>query len=186
MSAWHDAGASAEMKRVAALPERELAAIFARGERPDVASMIGWIYRGANTHVVAKAAGIGKFVKGFYRDAGAEEVRGYNIPVVPDALDRPWQLQPNVDAPKRFGFYRVAPVDPTAPDNAHLHAVLLDYGAVPGKMFDPVRTLRDYVVRVDPGSDDLLLGRAFARVGPAAIPLSWFLLERLAKTDFAG
>ena len=179
-------GASAEYKRIAALSARELAAIFARGERPDIESMVGWIYRGANTHVVAKAAGIGKFVKGFYRDAAAEEARGYNIPVIPDALDRPWQLQPSPAAPKRFGFYRVAPVDATAPDNAHLHAILLDYGAVPGKILDPVRTLRDYLVRVEAGSDELLLGRAFARVGPAAIPLSWFLLERLAPTDFAG
>ena len=43
---------------------------------------------------------------------------------------------------------------------------------------NPVGWLRDYLVRVNPGSDDLLLGKAYLAVGPARAPLGFFLLER--------
>ena len=39
--------------------------------------------------------------------------------------------------------------------------------------------IRDYLVRVVPGSDELLLGHAFLAVGGARVPVGWFALERL-------
>jgi hypothetical protein len=33
-------------------------------------------------------------------------------------------------------------------------------------------------VRVDPGSDELLLGKAYFAIGSARIPVGFFLLER--------
>lgn len=177
--------ASAELRRLATLPDRDLAALLARGERPDADALCGWQYRGANTPAWARAVGVQKFVKGFYRDGATGEAHGYNIPVRQDGLDRPWALVPDATRPKRFGFYRVAPVDAAGRDNAHLNALLLDYGAVPGRPIDPARVLRDYVVRVERGADELLLGRAYARVGPIVVPASWFLLERLAPTDWS-
>ena len=39
------------------------------------------------------------------------------------------------------------------------------------------------MVRADPGSDELLLGKAYFAVGPARIPVGFFLLERRRPFD---
>lgn len=169
---------SREYLRLATLSASELDAIFVRGDTPDPAGLAGWEHRGTNTPAYARLLGIRKFVKGFYRDdAGA--VFGYNMPVAQNRLDGAW-----VSRSKRFGFYRVERVDPEARDNAYLHAVLLDYGKAGGSALDPITRLRDYLVRVERGSDELLLGKAFVALGPVRVPVSTFLLERLRPTDF--
>jgi hypothetical protein len=43
--------------------------------------------------------------------------------------------------------------------------------------------LRDYVVRVSPGSDDLLLGRAFLAAGRRRVPVGWFAIERADRIE---
>ena len=42
----------------------------------------------------------------------------------------------------------------------------------------PLSALRDYLVQVTPGSDALLLGKAFLAVGSWHLPLGYFVLER--------
>jgi hypothetical protein len=65
--------------------------------------------------------------------------------------------------------------------------VLLDYGRGGNKPLDPTAGLRDYLVRVDPGNDDLFLGKAYYAVGPLRVPSNFFLLERHRRglTDVA-
>jgi hypothetical protein len=171
---------SREYLRLAGLPSGALEAIFLRGDTPDPDGLAGWEHRGTNTPAFARLLGIRKFVKGFYKNA-AGEVYGYNRPVAQNRLsdDDAWLVEP-----RRFGFYRVVPVDPEARDNAYLHALLLDYGRGGGSVFDPTTRLRDYLVRVERGSDELLLGKAYVALGPARVPVSMFLLERLGPTDF--
>jgi hypothetical protein len=160
-----------------AASQRELERVFQRGTTPNIDELAGWEFRGINripTDVVAKLTGIKKFVKGFHRgDDG--RVLGYNTPVGKNALDGRWLAQT-----KRFGFYEVTPVDPTARDNAYLHAVLLDYSKGDNPTFDVTRNLRDYLVQVDPANPDLFLGNASFAVGPARISyvLGYFILER--------
>src|SRR5262249_44208053 len=152
--------ATREYLHVGELPQRELETIFVRGEPPDLRELIGWEYRGLNTPAFAKLLGIKKFVKGFYAD-DAGQVFGYNEPIVQNGLDEPWRAKPSGEAPKRFGFFRVMPVDASSRDNAYLNSVLLDYGSGPGTRWDPTRVLRDYVVRIERGSDERLLGKAY-------------------------
>ncbi len=153
-----------------------------RGERPEPDRLAGWEFRGMNTPAFARLLGIQKFVKGFYKnDAG--QLYGYNMPVVQDGLERPWTFTRPGD-PKRFGFFRVDVVDAAVRDNAYLEALLLDYGRGGGSELDPTTRLRDYLVRVEPGSDDLLLGKAYVALGPARVPVSYFVLEKLQATDF--
>jgi hypothetical protein len=176
---------SARYYELSRLGRDELEKVMLRGETPDLDSLAGWEFRGMNHPAWARALGIQKFIKGFFRKGG--EVHGYNCPVVQDGVERPWIAKPDDDAPKRFGFYRVAPVDPTARDNAYLHAVLLDYGRGGNRRLDPTRGLRDYLVRVDPGNDDLFLGKAYYAVGPLRVATSFFFLERhrAGLTDIA-
>jgi hypothetical protein len=178
--------ASAEYLRVGSLPHRELEAIMRRGEAPSVDALAGWEWRGMNTMPWAPLAGIKKFIKGFYKTA-AGWVYGYNEPTVQNRLDQPWIAKPNDLDPKRFGFFLVEPVDAASRDNRYLNSVLLDYGRGQNGLLDPTQTLRDYLVRVHPGSDDLLLGTAYVALGPVrrGVPGgSYFVLERHKPTTF--
>lgn len=164
----------------------ELDRVFLRGTTPELDALVGWELRGINHPAWARLAGIKKFVKGFFR-AEDGRVMGYNCPVVQNVLDGRWHTRPSDTAPKRFGFYEVAPVDATSRDNAYLHAVLLDYGKGGNKPWDPTRGLRDYLVQVDPRNPDLYLGKAYYALGPLRVHSNFFILERLRRglTDYA-
>ena len=173
---------SARALQLEQTPMRELEHVFVRGVTPDLDQLVGWEFRGIN-HLplnaarIAELAGIKKFVKGFYR-AEDGRVMGYNIPVGRNALDGRWRLKPSDSEPKRWGFYEVAAVDPTARDNDYLHAVLLDYGKGGNPRLDVSQNLRDYLVQIDPKNPDLYLGKAFYALGPLRIPAGFFILER--------
>ena len=164
----------------------ELARVFVRGSTPDLDALVGWEFRGINHPGWAKLVGIKKFVKGFFRHEDGR-VMGYNSPVVQNVLDGRWRTKPSDTAPKRFGFYEVAAVDPTSRDNAYLHAVLLDYGRGGNKPWDPTSGLRDYLVQVEPANPDLFLGTAYYALGPLRVHSSYFILERHRRglTDYA-
>jgi hypothetical protein len=172
----------AEFLRIGGLPRNQLEAILLRGERPDAGRLAGWEFRGMNTPAFARLLGIKKFIKGFYRSHGGQ-VFGYNIPVVQDATSSPWSYK-NPGDPRRFGFYRVDPVDAATRDNAYLNALLLDYGRGGNHDLDPTSGLRDYLVRVEKGSDDLLLGKAYYALAHLRVPTSYFVLERLRPSTF--
>lgn len=154
----------------------ELDTVFLRGEKPDVETLIGWEFRGLNTPKWASLIGIKKFIKGFLLRDG--EVYGYNSPARQNGIRKPWLGKPTDENPKRFGFYRVVDVDPTSRDNAYLHTVLLDYGRGGNKPWDQTSKIRDYLVRVDPGNDDLFLGKAYIALGPLRVATNFFILER--------
>ena len=164
---------------------QELEAAFLRGVTPDLEALAGWEFRGINrlplnALPVARLVGIKKFCKGFFREG--DRVMGYNSPVAQNVLDGRWHI-----APKKFGFYEVHAVDPTARDNAYLHAVLLNYGKGGNKPYDPTSGLRDYLVQVDAANPDLFLGKAHYALGPLRIATNFFILERhrVGLTDYA-
>lgn len=161
------------------LSHAQLDQIFVDGATPDLDQLIGWEFRGINHPAWAKVAGIKKFVKGFFR-ADDGRVLGYNRPVEQNVLDGRWHV-----AEKRFGFYEVAPTDPTARDNYYLHSVLLDYSKGGNKLYDPSRGLRDYLVSVG-GDQDLYLGKAYYALGPLRVHSNFFILERFRRglTDY--
>ena len=78
----------------------------------------------------------------------------------------------------------MGPVDPASRDNVHLDALLLDYGRGQNPLLDASKVLRDYLVRIDPDSDDLLLGKAYLALGPTRVPSNFFLLERHRPTPW--
>jgi hypothetical protein len=159
--------------------------IFQRGSMPNLDDLVGWEFRGVN-HMplnflpVAQIIGIKKFVKGFFKTEDGR-VMGYNKPVARNALDGRWKV-----AEKPFGYYEVAPVDPTSRDNKYLHSVLLDYGKGKNPAYDPSQVLRDYVVQVDATNPNLFLGKAYGAFGPLRIPTNFFILERfrVGLTDY--
>jgi hypothetical protein len=169
-------GSTARYRELEALGDDALEVVFLRGTTPDLAKLVGWEFRGTNVPGWARLLGIKKFIKGFWREG--EEVLGYNCPVVQNSLFEPWDSLPSNLHPKRFGFYKVTPVDATAKDNRYLHAALLNYGEGPNPPWEPARGLRDYLVQVDPDNPDLYLGKAFYALGPLRVATNFFLLER--------
>lgn len=175
---------SVEMLELERMPIGELDRIFLRGTTPDIEALVGWEFRGLNSLIfqlpIARLMGIKKFVKGFHRpDDGV--VMGYNRAVRNNALDGRWNA-----ASKRFGFYEVDPVDPTARDNKYLHALMLDYSKGDNPLSDPSAILRDYLVQVDPANPDLFIGKAYMAFGPLRLRSNFFFLERfrVGLTDY--
>lgn len=164
-----------ELERMSAAALEET---FQRGCTPALASLAGWEFRGLNTPPWFRLLGIKKFMKGFYKHVDGTTY-GYNCPVEQNRTAAPWVAKPDDANPKRFGFYTVAPVDATAKDNRYLHALLLDYGQGKNPRLDPSAGLRDYLVQVDAGDPDILLGKAYYALGPLRVPTaSFFILER--------
>jgi hypothetical protein len=148
-----------------------------RGTRPDAAALAGWEWRGANMPAATTTRlGLRRFIKGFV----APDL-GYNKRVAGADLATPWEPRRLDDGRTAFAWFTVGDVDPEGADNQHLDALLLDYGAVPAPEPGIAGRLRDHLVRVVPGDDDLLLGRAHLAVGRRRIPIGWFVLERLAR-----
>jgi hypothetical protein len=168
--------ASPRFLTVAALKPRRLEKLMLRGQTPDAQALVGREYRGMNLGLGARLLGIRKFIKGFFLKEG--QVFGYNVRARQNRPDEPWIAKLSGGKKKRFGFFPVLPVDPEARDNAYLNALLLDYGRGGNPRFDITGTLRDYLVRVKPGSDDLLLGKAYMAIGPLRVQLGYFLIER--------
>jgi len=172
-----DAGPSRELLRLQSASAADLQRELVRGKTPSESTLAGWEFRGLNHHKATRLFGIRKFIKGFYRSDGG--LCGYNVVVAQNADTDEWLALPNEDSPKRHGFYRVRTPDPTERDNAHLHALLLDYGQGDNPRFDVTRGLRDYLVQVD---DDVFLGEAYYAFGSRRLRLpSLFILDRFRR-----
>lgn len=95
-----------------------------------------------------------------------------------NGLGAEWIARPSPEQPRRYAFFLVEPPDPEAADRERRGAALLDYGQGGNPRYDISRILRDYVVRLRPGSDDLLLGKAYFVVAGTRLAHSYFLIER--------
>ena len=174
---------SSEYLRLTGLSKAQLARTMVRGETPDVEALVGWEFLGTNTPLFAKLLGIRKFLKAFYRD-GTGQPFGYNMPVEQGQLDAPWVAKPDPEHPKRFGFFTVRPLVAQSRDHRYLQALPLNYGEGHNGRAPALNAIRDYLVRVRPGSDDLLLGSAYLAIGPWRVPVGHFVLERYRPTSW--
>jgi hypothetical protein len=177
---------SARYLDLASKTKRELGAVFAAGSPPDVAAMTGYEFRGYNQPWAAALLGIRKFIKAFYLDA-SQRPFGCNTPVTQNGLHAEWLARPSAERPKRYAFFQVEPASPGAPDELRRSAALLDYSRGRNRAYDVARILRDYLVRVEPGSDELLLGKALFVIAGTRLADSYFLIERYRPlTDAAA
>ena len=159
-------------------PQSTLRSVIARGDTPDVNSLAGWEWRGTNMPASSRLLGLRRFIKGFVPNATGS-VEGYNVSVIGADLLSPMNQRLQRDGRREWARFDVRSVDPTMNDNRYLHALLLDYGSMATSESGIAGRLRDYLVRVVPGSDELLLGHAFFAVGRSRISIGWFALERL-------
>jgi hypothetical protein len=171
------ASVSAAYLELASRSKAELAAVFAAGGPPDVGALTGFEFRGYNQPRATALLGIRKFIKAFYID-GSGQPAGCNTPVAQNGLAAEWLPKPSAEHPKRYAFFQVQPPDPDASGELRRGAALLDYSRGGNKVYDVARVLRDHVVRVEPGSDELLLGKAYFVIAGARLAHTYFLIER--------
>ena len=176
---------------------KDLEGVLAQGTAPALTSLVGYEFRGWNVFgdVIAKGVGsvmgIQRFAKGFFVRAGvdtsaAESIEGYNVKIRRGQSDEPWTAIPNDEHTTRHGFFRVFPAGAGAARRGrHAHALFLDYalGTPKPGLFDG-GGLNDFVVQVDVDNADLLLGKAYMRVGPVESVAGFFVIERLRRASF--
>ncbi len=154
------------------LSRAELAQRFAEGQVANPDSIVGYRYRGVSLGLPEWALRLSwkKFAKTFYRHSSGK-IRGENLRMQQDGLDKAWSVQRKRGRELRFGPYELAQEQ----DSEHLE---IHYGRGSTGL-SPLRRLRDPLRRLD-DSGDLLLGASLVDVGfgrRLATP-SWFLLER--------
>ena len=169
------------LEDLAAAGSRRLRHWLISGEAPDPGALAGWEYRGVNMPAtVPRLLGIRRFLKGFVGERNGRFI-GYNKQVVGSRFEQPWTCRPQRDGREEYAYFVVRTVDPEAVDNRSPNALLFDYGSAPEPERGVAARLRDYVVRVRPGSDDLLLGRAFLAVGGRRVAVGRFAIERASR-----
>jgi hypothetical protein len=171
--------ASTPYKQLAGKSRAALEALMVGGETPSLPALVGFEYRGYNVAPALALLGIRKFIKAFHL-AGDGRVLGCNTPVAQNGLRGEWLAKPSEDKPRRYAFFLAEPGHPPAGGDGG-QAALLDYGRGGNAARDPARLLRDYLVRVEPGSDELLLGKAYLVVAGRRTWHSYFVIERLRQ-----
>jgi len=149
----------------------ELRALLEAGHPIDPTKLDDTLYRGISLGLPAWVERLSwkKFAKAFHRDPTTGGLRGWNIRIEQDGLDRPWRARTRRGRTWTFGHFAVVP------DGEH---VALDYGAGRGRV-DPMRVVRDPLVALRAGSVELLLGRSDLILGRATLATpSYFMLER--------
>ena len=147
------------------LSNAELAEVMASAPAFDPTILAGSVYRGISLGLPRWIERLTwkKFAKAFAREG--DGVRGWNIRVEQDDLDRPWRPRRRAGAPVTFGPFAVTTTSA---------GVVLDYN-VPGGV---MRALRDPLIALDDDAD-LLLGRSLIAIGNRRLPTpSFFTLER--------
>lgn len=145
------------MTELRAAAGADLARLLRDGHPFDPSALAGRIYAGVSLGLPRALERLTwvKFAKAFARDPATGVLRGWNLRVVQDGLDRPWRAQRRGGRPVTFGHFEVVSAG---------GRVLLDYRRG-GSPLRPLALLRDPLVSLSGGSAELLLGRSLIALG---------------------
>lgn len=168
-------------------PRARLEQWLVEAKGPSLASICGYEFRGFNVlapheKAVMWVLGNVRFIKCFFpgpKGDASEPLDGYNMKVKNGGLADPWATVPNEEKPTKIGRYKVYGTRNRPGKNLYPNSVFLDY-AQPGNTLFSGSTIDDYVVQPDPANPDLLLGKAYTRLG-LMTPSTYFCLERYQK-----
>lgn len=135
----------------------DLARLFAAGRPFDPDELAGQVCAGVSLGLPRALERLTwvKFAKAFARDPASGRLRGWNLRVVQDGLERPWRAVARRGRPVAFGHFEVVRI---------AGGVVLDYRRG-GSPLRPLALLRDPLVSLSGGSIELLLGRTLLALG---------------------
>jgi len=120
-----------------------------------------------------------KFQKVFHRDPQTHELRGWNVRLVQDGLDRESTPRLEGGVPKTFGHYVVIPAQGQPMPAKADAGLLIHYGLGGNGRLDPLHRVRDPLVALEGGDPNLLLGWSYVDLGLRQLGTpSFFLLQR--------
>ena len=161
----------------------ELEQLLKDGSRPTLKQLEGYNFRGLNVGFKSKLIGTQKFIKSFYSIDYhyGSMLTGHNIVVK--------QGKPGVAYEQVFkdGRSKVQGVYLVEAENTNYkkypNTALLHYGRGDNPWWEPAKKLRDYLAQPYADNPDLLLGKAYFRLGPFEVFGGFFVLERLEKIE---
>jgi len=170
-------------KTLSQMSNRQLEDIMRNSKKPNMTKIAEKEYNGWNMGLLPSLSGLQKFRKGFQKQDGGY-FTGYNVLMQQNHFNEAWEQKLVNDEPKIFGFYEMTPAKDRYPN-----ALQLDYNTLKNKKFE--EWLLDYIVEVEPGNPDLLLGKAhvlpmtlYYRWNTPIIPPTFFVLEKFRDVSF--
>ena len=169
------------------MPRRELRALLFAGRPIAPSALENAAFRGVSLGLprLIERLTWKTFQKAFYRDPTTGLLRGWNVraeqrgvgaPTAPRRLrdGRPWT----------FGHFVVVPSSEVRAPRGLPATLVLDYGRGANARLDAIRLLRNPLVAVNDGSDNLLLGWSYLDLGLFTLSTpSFFTLEREGAID---
>jgi hypothetical protein len=165
---------------LAALDRDELLAVLRSGHAIDPRELDDTEYRGVSLGLpgIVVALTWKKFKKVFHRDAETGALRGWNVRIE-QSDDDLWRPRHRRGRIWTFGHYEVVPARGRGVPRGCDRGLLIDYGLGGNRPLDPMRRVRDPIVAVHPGDNQLLLGWSYLDLGLARLGTpSFFSLER--------
>jgi hypothetical protein len=158
--------------------------------KPDPSQMAGYVYKGWNDGIITYLTGR-KFKKCFWQEMG--ETVGCNLVIVYDFQEfrGEWRELNLFGSVPRAGHYRVMDVPTTgiAEYVPYRPLKLLNYNVSRNTWLSaPLRLIRDVVALPNPGSHELVLGKAYLQILPMSLLfVSYFVLgmREPLPADFA-
>lgn len=173
------------------MSSEELHAIVARGDALDFDALADTTYTGVDLSMPALFHRLfwRTFRKTFHRDPASGQLRGWNVKVEQTGwASPPAPKRDRRGAPVTFGHYEVRPAGGLRFARGWTGGHYLDYRVAGNRVTDfPARAGYCPLVRVNAGSDELLLGWEVFNVGGVLVPLDdYWVLRRegpLARED---
>jgi hypothetical protein len=168
---------------VRALDRASLGVLLREGHSIDAASLANTRYRGTSLGLPAFVERLTwkTFRKVFHHDAARNELRGWNVRVEQRGIDDETVPLRRGGRAVSFGHYRVVEPHARQVPSGCDRGLLIDYGAYER---GPMGRVRDPIVAVNEGSNELLLGWSYVDVGFATMgtPI-FFTLQREGDLD---
>jgi hypothetical protein len=173
-------------EQLSGLKDAELEKVLKAGLPPTVADISGYEFRGWNQNSGTDIIGTRKFIKGFYGAKPDGTGWGYNMPVEQNGLQQPWNPKKENGQDKRYAFFRVLPGSQMK-DSVYPSMLVVDYRQWKDYFFlSPIKYTVDYVVFVEPGNTDLILGKSYSQFLGLKMFLGYFIIERFRKSGYEG
>lgn len=172
--------------QLAALKDNDLEKTLKAGLPPTVADLTGYEFRGWNQNSGTDIIGTRKFIKGFYGSKPDGTGWGYNMPVEQNGLSQPWKPKQEKGKDIRYAFFKVLP-GARMKDSVYPAMLVVDYRQWPDYFFlSPIKYTVDYLVFVEPGNTDLILGKSYSQFLGIKMFLGYFIIERLRQSGYEG
>ncbi len=158
------------------LGRRDLRDLLRRGRPVDPRALEGWAFQGTTLGVPGWVERLSwkTFQKVFWRDERTGRLLGWNVRLEQDGVGAPSRPRTKAGRPDCRWFFEVLP----SRGLGGLDTAMVDYARGPNPALDPLRWVKDPLVALSAGDDDLLLGVSWVVLGSSCVETPTFFSLR--------